>query len=530
MKILFVTRVVEYIDPMNIELMSALARRVGHATYLSILAQDDLEADVRRIKPDIVAFSTLTGEVSHYLKAAAVVKQVSQNIITVMGGPHCTFFPEVIEEKNIDYVGSGECDDAWPNLLTALNTKKDVDSILNIFTKDNWAGKWKAAGENRRNHLAGRTTNLDGLPFFDRELVYNHTPLGEFPMLSFMASRGCPFECTYCFEPKFNKIYSKKGPIFNRYSVERLCEEIKEAVTRWPKQFVKFYDDMFFVNKDVKKDLWLQEFAEVYPREVGLPFFCLTRCNVLTEEHLQLLKPAGLHSLTMSIEAGNEYIRSHVIKRHMTEEEIRHAFYLCKKYNIVTFANSIFGIPVKPEIMAEQGKTAIDYDIESLDINIDCKVTFAEFGTAYPYPGCELSEYVVENGWFDQNDFDKLHISYAAESPLNCFSPKEKMMQNNLALLSTVCVAFPSLRNLTVKILIKLPLAKLYFLLYYLTKGYLNVFKVYPMKFTFWNLLRNMARSFRLEWKKRAPGQRLYKKPNISSSPTNQMLGGSSKI
>ena len=42
MKIMFVPRTVEYIDPMNIELMSALARRVGHPTYLSILSQNQL--------------------------------------------------------------------------------------------------------------------------------------------------------------------------------------------------------------------------------------------------------------------------------------------------------------------------------------------------------------------------------------------------------------------------------------------------------------------------------------------------------
>jgi hypothetical protein len=61
---------------------------------------------------------------------------------------------------------------------------------------------------------------------------------------------------------------------------------------------------MFILNRRV--DSWLEEFAEVYPREVGLPFFCLTRCNMLTEENLRALKRAGLHSLTMSIKAGND--------------------------------------------------------------------------------------------------------------------------------------------------------------------------------------------------------------------------------
>ncbi len=529
MKILLVKRIVEYIDPMEIQLLSALAKREGHSTFLSILAQDDLKEELIRIKPDVVAFSTLTGEHKYYLRAAEVVKKLYPEVPTVIGGPHCTFFPEIIESPHIDFVGSGECDNAWPTLLKALDTNSDTNVIQNIFTKKNWFNQYKNADFNgRRAHLAGRTTFLDGLPFFDRELVYQRTHLADFPMRSFMSSRGCPFECTYCFEPKFNKLYGGKGPIFNRYSVRRLCEELKEVKERWPTQFIKFYDDMFFVKKGI--DPWLEEFAETYPREVGLPFFCLTRCNVLTEDVLKLLLRAGLHSLTMSIETGNDYIRNHVIKRHMTREEIMYAFGLCNKYGVVTFANTILGIPVKKEIMIDQGKTAIDYDIESLDMNIAAKATYSEYGTAYPYPGCELAEYVEQNGWFSADDFDKLHISYAAESPLNCFTPKEKMMQNNLALLGTVCSAFPFLRNLTVNHLIKWPLSRVYFILYYLTKGYLNIFKVYPMKFTYMNLVRNIVRSIRFEWKKRSPGKTLYKKPSIKNSPTTQMLGGSPKI
>jgi radical SAM superfamily enzyme YgiQ (UPF0313 family) len=537
MKILFVLRVIDYIDPMAVELLSALARRAGHSTFLSVLEQDDLEADVRRIKPDVVAMSAITGEHRYYLQAAEVIKKMT-NVPIVIGGPHCTFFPEVIEHPAIDAVGVGECDDAWPELLVAIERGGDRDVVKNIFTKENWFGRFKNMEAKERGcHLGSRmpTTTLDSLPFLDRELVRNHpgSVLKDFPMLVIMASRGCPFECTYCFEPKFNQMYRGKGAIYNRYSVRRLCAEINDARQHCPTQFVKFYDDMFFVSKTV--DPWLEEFAKVYPQEVGLPFFCLTRCNVLTEAHMVLLKHAGLHSLTMSIEAGNDYIRSNVIKRHMTRKEILDAYNLCRKYEVVTFANSILGIPVRPEIMAEQGMTALDYDIESLDINIQAGVTFAEFGTAYPYPGCELSEYVVKNGWFDSANFDTLHTSYNAESPLNCFSPKEKLQQRNLELLGTPLVAFPWLWNFgwfrrVFPTILSLPLSRLYFVLYYLTKGYLTTFRVYPMKFGVRQLVKNVLRSVVNEWRKHSPGKTLYQRPSTGESATHQMLGGPPRI
>jgi len=39
-KVLFVERDVEYIDPMNIQLLSALAKQRGHSTFLTILSAD----------------------------------------------------------------------------------------------------------------------------------------------------------------------------------------------------------------------------------------------------------------------------------------------------------------------------------------------------------------------------------------------------------------------------------------------------------------------------------------------------------
>jgi radical SAM superfamily enzyme YgiQ (UPF0313 family) len=545
MKILFVERDVEYIDPMNIMLLSALARQKGYSTFLSILSQDDLEADIKTIKPDMVAFSAKTGEHTHYIQANKMVKKYSQNIFTIMGGPHPTFFPGIIHTGGYDAVAVGECDDAWPELLAALDHGQSVDGIPNIVTKGNASQvlrpKPTIAGMENLGELSGgidsrlelapeflrpRKTFLDDLPFYDRDIVYRKTHLARFPLRSFMSSRGCPFQCTYCFEPKYNIMYLGKGPIYNRLSVPRLCAELRELKERWPTQFIKFYDDMFILNRKV--DAWLEEFAELYPREVGLPFFCLTRCNILTKENLAALKKAGLHSLTMSIEAGNEYVRNKIVKRHMTQEQILEAYDLCYQNKVVTFANTILGIPVRKDIMEAQGKTAIDYDIESLDLNIRCRVTYADFPVLHPYPGCELTEYTIQNGFFD-GDFDKLFFSYQAESPFECFSPKEALMQKNIALLGPICVAFPRLkilRDLVVHWLIRLPLTKFYFFPWYITKGYLNIFKVYPMKLSMGNLMSNVVYSIKREWRKRSPGKLLYKKKTRLDRPTFQTLGG----
>jgi hypothetical protein len=240
------------------------------------------------------------------------------------------------------------------------------------------------------------------------------------------------------------------------------------------------------------------------------------------------LKRAGVHSLTMSIEAGNEYVRNTIVKRHMKQQQITDAYDLCAQEGVVTFANTILGIPVPRDVMVRHGKTAVDYDIESLDLNIRCRVTYADFPVLHPYPGCELTDYAVKHGFFD-GDFDRLFFSYQAESPFSCFTTKEALQQKNLSLLGPICVMFPRarwLRDLTVKFLIDLPLTRLYFFPWYVAKGYLNIFRVYPIRLSLPTLLRNVWYSLQREWRKRSPDRLLYRKTRRLDRPDLHTLGG----
>ena len=57
MKILFVLKDIEYIDPMGIMLLSALAKEGGHTTELCVLTGSSLAVAIENFKPDLVAFS-----------------------------------------------------------------------------------------------------------------------------------------------------------------------------------------------------------------------------------------------------------------------------------------------------------------------------------------------------------------------------------------------------------------------------------------------------------------------------------------
>jgi hypothetical protein len=556
----------ESIDPLNVQLLSALAKREGHETFLNVLEHNNLEDDLHRIRPNIVAYSAKTGESNMFLKVNRWLKSRYKNqILTIMGGPHVTFNhtrmrlysedlrpsvvsgivrgkPLPIEETMLDVLSVGEADESWPLLLRALSKKESIDSIPNLVTR----GNRRADG---RVNLLDRTNFLDDLPFLDRELIYAKTHLKDFEMRSFMSSRGCPYPCTYCFNARFNEIYSRKGKSIHRYSVERLLAELSDIVSKHPTQFIKFWDDIFAFRTDE----WLTEFADKYPRVIGLPFNCLTRADLVRKDPsiIESLKKAGLHSINMSIESGNPFIRNQIFRRTMEDEDIRFAFDLCRRQGIRTFSNTILAVPAPllpeaddPEFNEKTEEllqhledyfkinTAIlrrnyrldtpldlearlrlleklqelglrhhhiDYDLESMDININNKVTFGEFYALAPYPGTALAQYTIDIGAFD-GDYEKLYLTFQATSSFNCFSEKEKLQQLNISFLTIPLMVFPRLRNFAVKHLIDRPWTKLYFCLYFVFRAYLLGFQMYPMRYSLRNLLRKLYQTFRLQF------------------------------
>ena len=314
---------------------------------------------IRHSRQVVVAASAITGSHREFLGCFEGLKaEFGDRIFTIMGGPYCSTFPEAIKTNLcLDAIGVRECDEAWPELLDVLETDPTrVHGIQNILTRENEGSRLALVRPKSTlspyvgvtgSHIRNRFETLDDLPYLDRELIYENTAFrGRFKR-THMASRGCPERCTYCFEAQWNDGYVGKGKLLVRYSPERFCAELREVALRYDTRFWKFYDDVFptFFPKDRE---WLEEFAEVYPRVVGLPFHCLTRADLVAKhpEVLELLKQAGIASITMSVESGNALIRDFIFLRNMTDEDICFSFRRARELGIATFANTILGVPV----------------------------------------------------------------------------------------------------------------------------------------------------------------------------------------
>jgi radical SAM superfamily enzyme YgiQ (UPF0313 family) len=473
MKVLFVFKIENFMAPIGPMIISAVARQEGHEIYFSDINKENTLERIATLKPDIVAYSASTGEAKHYIKLNSSIKEKFPDVFTIMGGPHPTFFPEMIQQATLDAICIGEGEGAFVDVLNTLSSGHSVESISNIVTPNSTDYTVRDLVE-----------DLDSLPFPDYGLFYDNTPMGKAPLKSFITSRGCPYRCTYCFNHAWRKLYRGHGKVVRRHSVDYVIEDIEMVKEKWPLSCVKFYDDIF----TYRADDWLEEFSLKYKKRIGLPFFILTRADLLTEDMVKLLKYAGCRTISMSIEAGNSHIRNEMLKRGMSNDQIIAAHRLCDKYGIYTFTNCIIGLP----------GTSIREDIESVDMSIKVKATWAEFPIFYPYPQTELGDRVIDMGMYSP-DYEKMHTSYQSSSRLSCFTEEEKNVQRNLTVLGSVATVLPWLRNIIVKRLIYWRPNRFFTLFYYFVKMYIIRRKIYVTKTTFRESLRIFTRSLRQE-------------------------------
>ncbi|MBS3171168.1 B12-binding domain-containing radical SAM protein [Candidatus Woesearchaeota archaeon] len=371
------------VEPLGLLYISAILKKDNHKTKIAVIGQDDLTKVVQDFKPNVVAGSVMTGGQTEFLRITNELKQ-HHNFLTLMGGSHPTFHPQVLKEEGMDIVAQGECEEAIVEFANNYEQGKDYTKIQNLWIKKD--------GKIYKNEIRNLNENLDTLPFPDRDVAYEHKIWKDEPIRHFIACRGCSYKCQYCFNSAIDKIYGGKGKWVRWRSVDNLIAEIKEVFQKYGGKFVYFQDDIFVMNKP-----WLKEFAEKYRKEINLPFHCHVRPNNIDENTARLLSEAGCYSVHMALEAADDYIRNVIIKREMDKETVYKASDLLHKYGIKIMLQNILGLP----------ESSLETDLETLKMNIKCKPLYAWCSIFQPYPGLPLTEYAISRNLLE-GDFDDI--------------------------------------------------------------------------------------------------------------------------
>ena len=473
MRVLFVTQQIDY-EPQGIMHLSSALKAAGHEVELAVAAHQDPLAVARAFRPDVAAYSLITGSQRYYLDLNRRLKAEIPALFSVFGGPHPTFFPEMVEEEGVDGICRGEGELALVELVGNL-AQGGPTAVLEL---DNWS--FRHNGHVINNPVRPYVEDLDSLPFPDRALVYERDPLAARSKIKhFLAGRGCPYNCTYCFNHALGELYRGKGRRFRLRSVDNVLEEVRWVREHYPLEFVVFVDDTFVLSKE-----WLAEFADEYPRRIGLPFFCNTRANLVTAEQVELLKEAGCHCVSMGIETASDRLRNDLLKRRMSREQIVEAARLIREGGLHLTTTNMIGLPT----------SSLEDDWETLELNAQVGPSYAHVFIFQPYPRTELGEFTREHGWM-VGTFDDIGEVAWDHSVLR-FDEAHKRALSVLQRFFAIAVEWPSLIPL-VKRLTTIPDNRLFWLLNKAWKGWAIKNRVHPVRLslrevveTAWHFLR----------------------------------------
>ena len=211
-----------------------------------------------------------------------------------------------------------------------------------------------------------------------------------YTMLHVEMDRGCPYDCTYCEAPQLRKLFKDNGcgTYYRKKNLTRLMDEMEFLVKKYQPDYVNFNAETFLA-KSAKE---LREFAREY-KKIGLPFWCQSRPETVTEEKIKILKGMNCQNLQFGIEHGNEEFRARVLNRLYTNEQMLKAFEMVEKYQIAYTVNNIIGFP---------GETReLVFDTINFNRRINPSTINCYFFT--PYKGTALYKYCIENGYLDKN-------------------------------------------------------------------------------------------------------------------------------
>jgi len=334
-------------------------------------------------------------------KIINAVREYDQNKIIIVGGPLISSEPKFMTEHlnfNFGVIGEGEA--TIIDLLNAIKNKRDFSSVRGIVYKNK-------SGEIVMTAPRERIDNLDSIPFpdfsdfgLDEKINKSYSIdslLGalDYPRTYFLiGSRGCPFQCTFC--------YHTVGSKYKTRSIKNIIQELEFAIDKYRINSFQLYDDLFSANKERLYDFCMEIKKLNKRKNVDLKWTCSLWVTSAEENLLETLKDAGCISIGFGFESySREVLKS--MKKNITPEQIDHAVKLCMKMKMPIVGNFIFGDVAET---SETARETINYWKEH------CKDQIKLF-FIHPYPGSEVYNHCLRKGLIkDKLDFIKNKIPH----------------------------------------------------------------------------------------------------------------------
>ena len=367
--------------PSGILNLATFLQHEGHEVqiYERNIDSKSLSQTMEAFQPDVVSCTLMFMQQIEDMKIVCRELRVSYPDIPILcGGMSVSIFPELILQEGLaDYVGIGEGEYTFFELLEVVNGKRNPSTVQSLVYLD----------ENGQPvHTPLRPfADLSDFPIPDFSLLPMEKYYAYYPeaphSIHVIASKGCPFQCTFCFNAAYHRCKHRA-----RRS-ELVLREIELLVSDCGADGIMFFDELWGTDKEELRAYCNGIAALSKKLKKPIRFFCETRFGVLSPEDLQLMADSGCWMIAFGLESGSPELLKHIQKNYpmdRVEVDIEN----CKKAGISVTLFTISGFPGETPAQIKQ-------TIHSL---FRLNPTLFTAGPFYVYPGSKEYDRLVEAG------------------------------------------------------------------------------------------------------------------------------------
>jgi radical SAM superfamily enzyme YgiQ (UPF0313 family) len=378
--------------------LSAVLKEAGHDVALWQLCEDieplpTEEQFTERLgaeAADIIGFSVVTNQWPYASKLAAWARRATDALL-VCGGIHTMAAgDQVLKSGHFDYIIRGEAEEAFAEFVEKTSNRQSVLEVKNLgFLHE---------GKVQLNPLRP-LPDVNKLPFKDYDIFeFQNIIDAKNGWVGLIASRGCPFSCTYCFNHQLVSHYRKdlncsfKGLNYIRhFSVDQMMGEIDYLQNHY--RNISMYildDDLFTFYRE-----YVEQFCTAYKKISSLPFVVNAHVGFFEKQRAQYLAQAGCKIVKFGVESGSERIRRQILQRRMKNESIVKALETAHKFGLHTSVFLMIGLPAETR----------DDVMQTIHLMARAKPGRYRWSFFFPFPGTKAYELAAEGNYID---FEKM--------------------------------------------------------------------------------------------------------------------------
>jgi galactokinase/mevalonate kinase-like predicted kinase/radical SAM superfamily enzyme YgiQ (UPF0313 family) len=290
----------------------------------------DLEAELRRINPDIVGISAVTQLFSAAGRVSKLAAKAVPGAIRVIGGVHISAvnernspgfreFEDAMSNYDFNIAVLREGEEKFAELVMRLASQRDITYVPGIVIRNRETGDIYRT-DNRYTEdgmIVPRLIGIDDypLPALSWDLI-NHEgyePLVDISGVnrgvpgSLMTSRGCPFHCSFCAS---NAIFGRR---VEHVSAENIFAEMKYYYQRGTSGFYIMDDNLCLDPEKIKK---LADLVEDERKRTGMDitYSAFAHANSITPDVAGDLRRSGCVRIALGVESGDEALLKRIGK------------------------------------------------------------------------------------------------------------------------------------------------------------------------------------------------------------------------